>query len=83
MEIHDFLRKYDNFSDEEFIDQLNMISKVIITHDAIKNYFHVSKDIDGFRTHVDIHLDEHNNTKDSLLNNDKQFVETIHDIIVV
>ena len=31
LEIHDFLRKYDNFLDEEFIDELmhNMISKGI------------------------------------------------------
>ena len=53
-----------------------MNSKGLITYNKIKNYFHF-KDINGLKTHVD----EHNSTKDSIINNDTQFVETIHEIV--
>ena len=83
VEIHDFLIKYDNFLDEEFIEDLiqNMITKGLITYDKIKNSFHITKDIDGLKTHVDLYVNEHNSRKDSVIDNDTQFVETMHDIV--
>ena len=50
-EIHEFLIKYDNFLDDEFIGDLiqKMISKGLITYDKIKDSFHISKDINGLK----------------------------------